>query len=681
MVARVQLREEKKEFLMRRSGLFTSEDFVQRCVIPLLPQHRDNSIWRSEIVRAKGTGRLTLCYCFENGETVYAKVYTDALGRYSFGSLSDLWNDGFGRVSEFHVPEPLGFYDDVNFLVMRQVPGEPLATLLSKSVDEIRPPIQAAARWLVRLHSSTIPSAQEESPCERIKIFKLSDMLAKASAAYPEQTPLLLDLLQRVRSVAPTERAQKLVPTHGQYTPANIFLHGSEVAVIDLDRICLSDPAKDVAMFIHRLRNILYKQSGDTERAQLLADVFIDEYRLGAPSNLAHLPYYSALFSLKGFAKVAKDLSPSDPNRKALEEFYLKEFSRYMKEEATTVVTDKERIRTGEELRNTKEELGRWAVTITDDDFIGRHVFPTLGNGKVHSEARCETTVVQNTGTGRLTLRYDFEDDQICYAKLYTDGLGWHSYRVNRELWEGGFNQSSRYQVPEPLAFLREHNLFLMRGVRGRPLADALSEDVPEFTLVGGARDAARWLSSLHRAPVAVGEVEPDWDSLKIFRVCVRLIKATAARPEMRAQLLDLMHGLKDRVHCLPAQRMVVQTHGRYHHDHVFISPDSVSVIDLDRSRPTDPAKDLAEFLRVLRMTSFKRGLDMKRADEASTAFLQEYMVQVPEAAVGLQFYWSAFLWLSLFGSVKKIGLNDPNGRALFDFHLSEMERALELKL
>lgn len=685
MVARVQMRMEKKDLLMRRASLFTTEDFIERRVVSLLPEVGGKfrrGAWLSEIVRAKGTGRLTLRYQFEGGHTVYAKVYTDELGQYSFRSLSELWKDGFGHFSEFHVPEPLGFYGDENFLVMREVQGEPLAKMLSGTVDEITPAIRAAARWLVRLHASHIPSAIEESPCERIKIFKLSDMLAKASASYPEQAQLLLDLLQRVRRVAPTEPVLSLVPTHGQYTPANVFLNGAEVTVIDLDRICLSDPAKDVAMFVHRLRNILYKHSGDTERAEVLAAAFVSEYKSGAPSNLTHLPYYTALFSLKGFAKIAKDLSPLDPARQPLEDFYLKEFARYLDDESPTPrLAEKERIRTGEELKGTKEELGRWVVTITDDDFIGRHVFPTLGQVATRAAVRCETTVVQNTGTGRLTLRYHYEDGQVCYAKLYTDGLGWHSYLVNTRLWQEGFNQSSRYQVPEPLAFLREHNLFLMRGVRGRPLADALSEDVSEFTLVEGARDAARWLAALHRSRVQVGEVEPDWDSLKIFRVCVRLIKAAAARPEMQAQLLDLMHGLKLRVHRLPSKRAIVQTHGRFHHDHVFIGAGSVSIIDLDRSRPTDPAKDLAEFLRVLRMASFKRGLDLARANEASRAFLEEYLALVPEAELGLPVYWSAFLWLSLFGTVKKFDVKDPRGRALFDFHLQEMERALELKL
>jgi aminoglycoside phosphotransferase (APT) family kinase protein len=213
-----------------------------------------------------------------------------------------------------------------------------------------------------------------------------------------------------------------------------------------------------------------------------------------------------------------------------------------------------------------------------------------------------------------------------------------------------------------------------MRGVPGSPLAEALNGDGP-IELIAGCREAARWLAAFHRSSIRVGELEPDWDSLKIFRICVRLIKAAAARSEERDALLDFMHVLKARIKDLPARGAVAQTHGRFHHEHVFISGDQVAVIDLDRSRPTNPAKDVAEFLRI-----FRSGQDMNRAEEASSAFLDEYLSQVPEVAASLPYYWSAFLWLSLFGVLKKLGPDDPRRTGLMNFHTGEIERAMRIK-
>lgn len=681
MSARALDRDEKRERLLNKAAKFLNRDFVAERIIPLVPEVSRASTrpgWLSSIVRAKGTGRITLRYDFSNNSTIYAKAYTDTLGLQSYIALESLWLDGFGKTTAMHVPEPLGFIEDEKVLVMRRAEGVPLSRLLFDETANLNvfQAARAAARWLAQLHASVMCFIPTEPPCERIKLFKLSDMMAKAAAAYPEQLSLLLELLQKVRALAPCESSTILAPTHGQYTPANVFLCRDHASVIDLDRVCLSDPAKDVAMFVHRVRSLMFKDADDHTNADFIVREFLDEYRKLAPDNLTNLAYYQALYALKGFAKIAKDRGPNDPLRKPLEFFYLSTLEGCFARQRQSVA--------GRSIANlntpvvSKQELGTWACSFKESDFISRFVHPTVGANQ-QTDLACKTTVVQNTGTGRLTLRYDFETGQTLYAKLYTDGLGAHSYGVMKELWDNGFSHASDFQVPEPLAFLPDHNFVLMRGVLGYPLATALNGG-GQLGLVEGCRAAARWLAAFHRSPIRIGEPEPDWDSLKIFRVAVRLIKAAACRPDERDALLDLMHGLKAQVKHLPESRPVTQTHGRYHHEHVFIHGNEIAVIDLDRSRPADPAKDVAEFLRVLRMTAFRSQPDMNRADEATDAFLDEYFNQVPEAAASLSYYWSAFLWLSLFGSMKKVGPDDLRRPPLMDFHLREMERAMRIK-
>lgn len=686
MSARASARAENKELLLQRAANLMNQEFVSGQVAPLVPEviNSGQTGWLSAIVRAKGTGRITLRYDFNHSLTIYAKAYTDRLGLYSYEALRALWTDGFGPRSSHHVPEPLGFIPEENLLLMRRAEGTPLAELLfaqEELGENVIEATRAGARWLAQLHSSDMPFLDVEPACERIKIFKLGDMLAKASTAYPEQVNFLLDLLQKVRRLAPEgSSTERLTPTHGQYTPANIYLNGDQVSVIDLDRLCLSDPAKDVAMFVHRIKSLLFKDAMDTIKADRIVREFLGEYRKIAPENLRNLPYYTALYALKGLAKIAKDRGPEDPLRKPVECFYLSTL-----EDCFRSITSKPALSAPVSSMSvsgsSKEELGTWACSFQESDFIGKFVSPSVSNGQPSAAILgCETTVVQNTGTGRLTLRYDFASGQTLYAKLYTDELGPYSHNVMKAIWDGGFNDRSRFQVSEPLAFLPEYNFVLMRGVTGEPLVNALNGS-DQNALVEGSREAARWLAAFHRSSLRVGEPEADWDSLKIFRLCVRLTKATGARPDQRDGLLDLMHQLKAHVKNLPHNRPVTQTHGRYHHDHVYIDGNQISVIDLDRSRPADPAKDVAEFLRVMRMKAFRTHPDMTRADEASMAFLNEYLSHFPEVAPSVPYYWSAFLWLSLFGFVKKLGAEDPRSNAVIDFHLREMERAMEIKL
>ncbi len=326
---------------------------------------------------------------------------------------------------------------------------------------------------------------------------------------------------------------------------------------------------------------------------------------------------------------------------------------------------------------SSSELLACKAAEFATREFIETRILPLIhvepnGNG-----ANYCWQIVQNTGTGRLTLRYDLGSDNVLFAKLYSDGLGPRCHEINCALWEAGFNATGQYRVPQPVGFLGDHNLLLMRCVPGTPLGAAFNGHA-SVDLIAGSRKAANWLAALHRSSLETGTPDSDWDSLKLFRLAGRLIKAVAARPESLERVRELMDLLEKRIAEIPASRRFVFSHGRYHHDHVFVSPDVIAVIDLDRCCPSDPAKDAAEFIRVLRLTAFKKGFDMNRVEEATTAFLSAYLAEVPEAAVSLGCYWAAFVFHSLLGGLKK---SDPKGKRswdeLMEFYVSEMMRAL----
>jgi hypothetical protein len=139
------------------------------------------------------------------------------------------------------------------------------------------------------------------------------------------------------------------------------------------------------------------------------------------------------------------------------------------------------------------------------------------------------------------------------------------------------------------------------------------------------------------------------------------------------------MQMLKERLTDLPEGRPVVQTHGRFHHDHVFLGPEAVTVIDLDRSRPTDAAKDVAEFVRVLRLAAFRAGVEAALTDKVTDAFLGQYLALVPDAAAGLPHYWLSFLVLSYLGHLRK-ALPNGTSAAMTAFHEREIRRVSKMR-
>ena len=330
------------------------------------------------------------------------------------------------------------------------------------------------------------------------------------------------------------------------------------------------------------------------------------------------------------------------------------------------------------ESSKAKQALAQKAGELTAVSFIESLVCPLLGPGFSGSASDCDARIIQNTGTGRLTLRYVFDSENIVFAKLYDDELGAHCYKVNRELWKIGFNNSGRYRVPEPLGFFPDHVLLLMRAVQGKPLGAAFDGDL-SVDLVSGSYEAAEWLATLHLSTLREGTPDTDWDSLKLFRMVGRVIKGVAGRPEKLDMVRELMEMLEQRLTRLTADRYTAFTHGRYHHDHLFLSPEATSVIDLDRCRPSDPAKDAAEFIRVLRLTAFKEGFDMNIAERATSAFLTAYLAKVPRAADSIGCYWATFVFHSLLGGLKKSRNKDKKTwDQLEEFYVREIKKALE---
>ncbi len=662
MQDRIERREEQRKQLRERLPVLSSPAFLERHVRPLLNEAGADASCKVDLVWNWAPSRMTVRYAFDNGVTAYGKVYTGQQGLAGYSALQRLWMDGFGPGSADRVPEPLGFCAEENLVLMREAPGVPIGTLLLRdSLERVLPAVRAAGRWLARLHSTKLEGLPREPACNRVKVFELADRLGKAAASHPADLRLLLDLLQRLRSLAPADSVAE-VTTHGQYSPSNVFVDGSGVTVIDVDRLSLSDPAKDVAMFLYRAISLRVKACGPASDADRIGHEFVDAYTAHSRQPLETLSYYTALFWLNRFAKCAKDRAADDPVRRTVESLYLGHFERSFSGQA--VLQPNHALPHADRRQSTGDSL---AAIVTH--FLTPHL--PLG-GTDLSAADCKATLVQDVGTGRVTTRCQIDGTTVVYAKRYMDDLGAHSFQVQRMFWDNGFGTASRFRVPEPLAFLPEENLFLMRESPGAPLARLLGDSTGDWK--AGVREAARWLAAFHQSPLRVGDPEPEWDSLKTFRLATRLVKAAAAQPSKRALLLDIMQLLKERLMDLPAGRPVVQTHGRFHHDHVFLTSESVTVIDLDRSRPTDPAKDVAEFVRVLRLAAFRAGVDERLTDKVTDAFLGQYLGLVPDAAAGLPHYWLSFLVLSYLGHLRK-ARPDGSSATVTAFHEREIRR------
>jgi hypothetical protein len=328
-----------------------------------------------------------------------------------------------------------------------------------------------------------------------------------------------------------------------------------------------------------------------------------------------------------------------------------------------------------------KVELAVRALEITRPEFIERVVFPVARaqSTRARLSPNCRASTVQDRGTGRITVSYRFGDETLVFGKLYSDELGPHSFRVLKGLWEEGLGEGAPYQVTKPLLYMAEKNLLLMSTASGTPLMSLIGQDSTD--LLTHIRQAAQWLVRLHRVSIRIGRAESLWESLKLFRVVRRLTKAAARVPHERKRLIEMVDALCREGKQGPGQVPAVQTHGRFHYEHIFVNGGPVTVIDFDRSLPSDPAKDLAEFVSMLRVRAFKRTGTTATVDAATRLFLEEYLSQLPGNSVNLTVHWGAFLLLNMFHYVKKYDPDNETHERLMQFYVREFDAVLSGEL
>jgi phosphotransferase family enzyme len=315
-----------------------------------------------------------------------------------------------------------------------------------------------------------------------------------------------------------------------------------------------------------------------------------------------------------------------------------------------------------------RNELARRIEDISQPEFIARVICGALPELNGGGRAGWRLELIQNDGTGAATLAYELNANIKVFAKLYADDSGRHSYQVLKTLWDGGFGANSRFRVSEPLGFFPEQNMLLIRGAGGTPVAAAAGEQ----ELAEGARIAASWLVELHRSAIRVGATRYPW--ALYHKLMHRLAKAAAAHPALVDELIEMSDRFETLTRGMPLH--FVQTHGQFRHIHVFIKDEIVTVIDLDRSSPSDPAQDVAEFLHRMRTRRFKTSNGASRAQDATRSFLAEYGAANAGNLVNLGFYWAYHTLVSLWRFMKSSTPEDPDWQPMMEFYMAEFERA-----
>lgn len=294
----------------------------------------------------------------------------------------------------------------------------------------------------------------------------------------------------------------------------------------------------------------------------------------------------------------------------------------------------------------TGSRLATGPELLEDEGFVRDHVRPLLSrrHGRGPTDPELTLTVRRSREDPRgAVAHYVFEGSLHIVAKLYPESAqGRAAYAILDSLWYRGFGSNAPFRVPEPLAYLAEYGVILMRGAPGESLSRLGSFDGE--TIGDALSRASLWLAALHASPQRVG---PREDALHgAFRLEQRVAKAVACRPDLEDFFGRAEEKLTARGEAAIQPRAQVQTHGRFRPEHVFLAPKFVTASNLDRAALADPMKDLGEFIHHLRWEVAREGLKNEAAEESVGAFLREYVRCCPFDLSSLAYHWSySNLW------------------------------------
>ena len=184
-------------------------------------------------------------------------------------------------------------HDDERAIVVQEhLPGRVLTVDLDAPVSpQGIADVEGVAAALAAFHGLTVSGGRARSLERELQRF-VTRSTGVRSVDEPAGTALL-DLAHRLLALPPPDLCTSLV--HGDCKPSQFLLHGSRVALLDLDHCGLADPAYDVGNFVASLRQQAVQQSQQAvqssdrlDRALELGSVFVDAYSAAARTAGPH---------------------------------------------------------------------------------------------------------------------------------------------------------------------------------------------------------------------------------------------------------------------------------------------------------------------------------------------------------------------------------------------------------
>lgn len=246
----------------------------------------------------------------DGGRGRFAKVFPDNEGARLHREGIALWQAANRGELGFLVAQPDRWDHDTHTLWQEQIDGRPAAPHLFG--QEAAPLAHRMGQAVASLTRSTLhPQDIFDGPVQLARSRRSGEDLVRR---IPRLAPCVHDLLETLSRTHATFAGRPLRPIHGAPHPHQWLEDGTQLGLVDFDRIALGDPELDVATFLGELD---FEEALQTPVAQL-ADAFLTGYEsLDERLDRRLLAAYRAHKRLAKAVRSARAVRPDGDQRAA----------------------------------------------------------------------------------------------------------------------------------------------------------------------------------------------------------------------------------------------------------------------------------------------------------------------------------------------------------------------------
>ncbi|PYM98305.1 MAG: hypothetical protein DME07_23180 [Candidatus Rokuibacteriota bacterium] len=237
-------------------------------------------VTEAAILRHKRARRCTLRYIVRVGppetqrwERLYAKTFASGRGPTVYQvarAVSAARACGQG----VRVPEPMRYLPSLKLLVLREVPGEPVAPALLAGDTTMAERIAGAIR---ALHSSGLDLGRRHSL--EAELAPLEDRVRRLCEACPRLAAQAMQCLRLVDAGRERGSAWRWRPAHRDFYHDQVLAGDHGLSVLDFDDAAMTEPAVDVANFLGHLTLLALQNPGPASGVRAVRAAFEERYR------------------------------------------------------------------------------------------------------------------------------------------------------------------------------------------------------------------------------------------------------------------------------------------------------------------------------------------------------------------------------------------------------------------